>query len=71
LLRSGKIYWVQLYTKLGDQIGFTLGLSMKKEPYLAQLRMSSQRSWGISSATELKYKLSEELGNELSSGAII
>ena len=42
-LRSGKIHWLQLYTKLGDQIGFTLGFSMKNEP-LAQLRTSSQRN---------------------------
>jgi len=34
---------VQLYTELGDQIGFTLGLFMKNK-LLAQQRTSSQRS---------------------------
>jgi len=46
-LNSRKIHWVQLYTELGDQIGFTLGFSMKNK-LLAKLRTSSQWSYRMS-----------------------
>ena len=50
---------MQLYNVVGDQIGFTWGIFMKNK-LLAQLKTSSQWSWGMSSSVELKYKLSAE-----------